>query len=58
MLNAWLKLTGLVLVVEREARNGGRGSLSLLAGRGKDSGEGEIVRERGLKRGHFLNCAQ
>ena len=25
------------LVVEREARNGGRGSLSLLAGRGKDS---------------------
>lgn len=34
MLNAWLKLSGLVL--EREARMG-RGSLSLLAA-GKDSG--------------------
>lgn len=38
MLNAWLKLSGLVLErdEEREARTG-RGSLSLLAA-GKDSG--------------------
>lgn len=43
MLNAWLKLSGLVVErdEEREARTGQEGeegSLSLLAARGKDSG--------------------